>query len=310
MKRCVRLLCVLVLTTGAIGCASTTQSTEPDASNEQPSIDAVAACSKAQREAELLVEGLSGSNASDSTYQRFSAAYSAWEQPDHPCSMSGNEATSRASTKREVLEKFARADERYIVNAVASHVGGMHLDDAKALLITRFNQGRDAGPEVQEAINAYSNQITSTLGAAFQESGRTAQLQDDLETTCVFSRREFDPQETRVETHFSLAFGGHGEIHTLCRLPLPASNYGGDDAGRFFLVLSSEVDGTGEITRVDLGPVESYDEMRYFRGRFGIPQGIGGAQSAYFRVDVVVERPTLGNETPVSAGFWWFADQP
>lgn len=285
-----------------------------DAVSDMSEPGLVEACQNAATEATALVQSLENSPASDvsfSDYRRMVSAHAKWNAENHPCTAEGPEVTERAKTAASTKKKLDVAQEVYVSSKVQELVDAGKLDAARELLVLRFSQGRRVSSELQSASYAMSNAYGELLKKAFASSGQSAQFEDDLETTCIFSRTEFDPQNKPVEDHHASVFGGKGTVYALCRLPLPAEKYAGDPNGEVKLVIDTDDDDSnGVLSETSLGKIAKYKQSRYFRGRFPVPQGIGTDElSAYFHVRIKLERPEMGNETPVGNGFWWFSDQ-
>jgi len=303
----------------ASACSSSTQTKEANEAGEEvaekpgePSL--VEACRKAATEATSLVDALENSPADDLSfddYREMAAAHARWNAENHPCLAEGPDVTERARTASGIREKLATAEEDYVASKVMSLVNDARIDEARELLMIRFQQGRKVGTRLQEASYAMSKAYGAALNDAFRKSGKSAQFGDDLETTCLFSRQEFDPKTTPVETHHASVFGGKGVVHALCRLPLSASKYTGDPNGEVKLIIDTDDDDdNGVLAETNLGAIAKYRDARYFRGRFPIPQGINSEElSAYYHIRVKLERPEMGDESPVGNGFWWFADE-
>ena len=272
------------------------------------------ACRQAATEATSLVHALENAPTSDlsfADYRKMASAHAAWSAENHPCTAEGPEVTERARTAGETRAMLERAEQSYVISKLDSLVAQGKLEAARELMVLRFAQGRAVESELQAASYSLSKSYAKMLNEAFEASGKSAQFEDDLKTTCIFSRTEFDPQNTPVEDHHASVFGGKGTVYALCRLPLPASKYGGDPNGMVKLVIDTdENDANGVLAETNLGAISKYKESQYFRGRFPIPQGIGTDElSAYYHVRVKLERPEMGDESPVGNGFWWFADE-
>ena len=292
-------------------CSGGSGATKPTDVTAEPAGDIVAECNAAaevaKKEAELYrAVDPSTLDAARAAYSGFQRTIERWKADDAPCAREGASVTDRMATLQEV-EKVLAAAEAEGTQKLVRHLEP-NVDMARDFLDVVFASGRAPSDAVIEAAHSVDRRYRERLMTKFGESEKYAQLDDALATTCVFGEAAIDPQAEKITQNFKSIFAGdRTEVHALCRLPLPASKYGGDAQGKLFVVLDDDTDlSNGTVYEGDLGTPEQWKETQYFKARFDIPQGppSRGDAGVYY-VTMKVQRPQMGDETPVSNRFYW-----
>ena len=306
--RCTVTFSLMVLALTACGSTPST-----DIADEMvPPRDLVGDCQSAKAESTAVGAKLATVPATDTAfgdYRRFLTIRATWDDANHACEAQGTGITERARIAVDTRKTLDSDEATYVSRATVALVQADKVEAARELLMLRFQSGRKLDSDQQDAAYQMSTLYNNRLSDAFQTSKTYAEM-GELETTCIFSRQQFDPANDQLAKHHASVFGGEGDVHALCRLPLPASKYGGDAATRLTVVLDTDQNtSNGFVNEQDLGPVDDWKETRFFRARFSVPQGVRrDIGSAYYHVRLKVDRTSGDDEIPVSNSFWWFAD--
>lgn len=261
----------------------------------------------ADKQAELFANVSTGSvEAMQAAYTDFVRIARAWEADDAPCVREGSNVTERMAIQRATKQKLSEAETAGTTKMVKFLEP--NTDGARELLKTIFASGRTLNDTVIDAVVAIDRNYRQRLLTYFKESGKYGQLGAPEQTTCIFGDAEIDPNAEEITENFRSTFKGGTTVHALCRIPIPAENFAGDDAGQMVLVLDDDDDpSNGTLHEAKLGTPEQWGTSQLFKGRFSMPQGAAAqADAAYFTVHVVAKRPTLGDEWLVSNHFYWY----
>lgn len=221
----------------------------------------------------------------------------------HPCLAEGEQVVLRQQHADRMRSAGLEATERVTIKALESTSDPLATE---AILKARFATGDSVSDAIERKAIEFSQAKNRALWEEFQKTKKYSE-KEDKQTTCIFARQEFDPQN--MEYLFASVFDGAGDVHALCRVPLPASRFAGDPAGTIELVLDDDSDlNNGTVAIVKLGTVEAFKETQYFRGRFNLPHAAlrtANKKSSNYTLSVRFARPSMGDEVPVSASFFW-----
>lgn len=277
----------------------------------QPAGDVVAECEAsaevAKKEAALFRDVTpSNLDSAIAAYNGMQRSLERWSAEDAPCAREGASVTDRMAVQQEVEKELAAAQAEGTAKLVR-HLEP-NVDAARDFLDVVFASGRAPSDTVLDAAHSVDRRYRERLMTKFREAKAYGQLDDALQTTCIFAETEIDPQVEAITENFKSIFEGkRTEVHAVCRLPLPANKYGGDAQGKLMVVLDDDADlNNGTIYEGDLGAPEKWNETRYFKARFDIPQGPAARKDAgVYYVTMKAQRPQMGNETLVSNRFYW-----
>jgi len=296
-----RIWCALIIA----GCSSA-----PVVEDSEAEMSLSAQCEAAAQEFEARGTRLTGTagNSTSAYVNAFKEFQTVREtlKAGHPCQTEGPDVVARNQTFQSLKSKGAQVSEDATITALQA--AGADLDATATVLKTRFASGDPPQDIVRRMATDYSQTYGNRLWAEFQNSKRYADM-GEAGTTCIFARQELDPQR-EMEKLYASIFGGPGDVHALCRVPLPASRFSGDPNGTIEIVLDNDEDLTnGTLATVKLGSIENFKETQYFRARFALPHAQAyqdKLKSAYYHVSVRFARPEMGDEVPVSNGFFWW----
>ena len=259
----------------------------------------------ANKQAQMFANVSTGSRvAMEAAYTDFQRVLSQWEAEDAPCAREGASVTDRMTIQQQTTTALADAETKGTEKMI--RFLEPNTDEARELLKTIFASGRKQTDAVIDAATAIDRKYRDRLLGAFREHKKYGQLDDKMKTTCVFNESEIDPNE-EITGNFRSNFQGAMTVHALCRIPLPANKFAGDDQGQMVIVLDDDADpANGVLHEGKLGSPEEWKATQWFSGRFTIPQGPGAqTDSGYYYVWIKVVRPTMGDETLVHNWFYW-----
>lgn len=291
------------------GCATTPSEPTDDAA-ESKTTDLVAQCEAAhnvftQRQERLLATSTAAPEVFIGAINDFQAERETLND-SHPCAAEGPAVVERNQTFKAMKTGGASTLDEATIKAVQQ--AATDLDATQKLLEARFATGDEPNDVLRRLASDYSRTKVNREWEAFQAASRYSDL-GEAGTTCIFGRQEFDPQQ-EMEKLYTYVFGGDGDVHALCRVPLPASRFAGDPNSAVEILLDDDRDvKNGVLATVKLGTIEAFKETQFFRARFSLPDSklrAEGGKSAYYHVSVRFARPQMGDETPVSDGFFWW----
>ena len=290
-------------------CGGSEKKPDSDAT-EQTTGDVVAQCNAHAAEAEAAATAFqtapTGSRASmEAMYLEFIKVRASWEAEDAPCAREGAAVTDRMTIQKQTAAKLSEAEAKG-TSTMIDFLSG-NVDEARELLKTIFAQGRKQHETTLEAADRIDRAYRNRLQAAFKESKKLGQVADD-QTTCVFGDEgKIDPNAEEMYRNFKSVFSGATTVHAVCRIPLPAEKFGGDEGAKMVIVLDDDMDpSNGTIYEGDLGTPEQWGSTQWFSGRFEVPQGPAAQKDAgYYVVRVKAQRPTMGDEDLVHNWFYW-----
>jgi hypothetical protein len=281
--------------------------------DEQPTGDesggVVAQCDKeaevALKQAEMFANVTPGSiDAATAAYVDYQRVVERWQSEDNPCAAEGPDVTARMTKQKEVDKALVEAEAEGTAK-LADFLSG-DVDASRTFLKTVFGAGRQPSNPVLEVAHSVDRRYRERLLVKFRETEKYGQL-GELETTCVFGTAEIDPNAEEITENFQAIFKCTDDVHALCRSPLPANKYGGDEAGTLVLILDDDDDpSNGVINEGDLGPIEKWGSTQWFSGRFSMPQGEPAkADAGYYHVWLKAKRPNMGDEVLADNVFFW-----
>jgi hypothetical protein len=303
-----RTLPALMLLLVACGGAEKTADKAAVKEAAQASADALpAACedsAKLAREAitaETAAPAPSTPSDASTRYNVLATLHKSWKAEAHPCSAPGPKVTERAQIADELIAALANAADGVVVRGVNA-MKGSDLPAALALLTTRYSTGDPAGDTLRAAASDVTRAHEDQLFAAFEANKAWARTGEAAgAVTCIFGQAAFDPKAPPTRS-FNALFEGKTDVHALCLIPLPADKWAGDPQGQVVMELRAN----GEVAaELELGPPEKWANTRYFRGRFGMPQGIKTASTAAYSATLIMRRPKLGTESLSTGVFFW-----
>jgi hypothetical protein len=225
-----------------------------------------------------------------------------WRADAHPCAAPGPKVSMRAQTRDDVVGELEQAADASAARSVAA-LKGAELSGALSLLAARYATGEAASPALKEAASGATQANEIRLFELFEANKAWAKTGEAASAvSCVFGRAAIDPKTPPSKDIFTL-FEGKTDVHVLCLIPLPADKWAGDPAGQVVMELSAN--GAKSAAVMELGPPEKWANTRYFRGRFGLPQGVGNASTAAYSVSLFMRRPKLGDESLSTGSFFW-----
>jgi hypothetical protein len=237
-------------------------------------------------------------------YTDFQRVITRWEAENNPCAAEGADVTARMTRQKEVDQKLADAEAKGTAT-LADFLSG-DVDASRKFLEAVFDAGRQPSNPVLEVAHTVDRRYRERLLAKFRETGKYGKL-GELETTCIFATGEIDPNAEQITDNFQTIFKGKDDVHALCRSPLPANKYGGDDAGKLVVILDDDDDpSNGVINEGDLGPIEKWGSTQWFSARFSMPQGKPAkADAGHYHVWLRAKRPQMGDEALADNVFFW-----
>jgi hypothetical protein len=285
--------------------------TKPDATSTQTAslaTDALlAACNDAAQAARVAIdaEAQAAPSADAAGWQARWSAMTAlrdqWRQDMHPCQAPGPKTTERAQTHDDVMAALNASADSVIVRGTTA-LRDADLTQAFALLRARYATGEPASDAIRESAAAVTRRMEDALMQLMQAAKAWSRTgEGTTAVTCVTARAALDPKSP-PHRDFSMLIEGTGDVHVLCLSPLPGDKFAGDPDGQIVITLVGN-DGAPVVT--SLGQPEKWTNTRYFRARFGLPQGIGKAATAAYTVTLSVKRPKLGDEQLATGQFLW-----
>lgn len=286
-------------------------------SDEQPTEDqtagVVARCESeaevALKQAEMFADQTPGNiDTALASYVDYQRVIADWQADDNPCAAEGPQVTNRMAKQKEVDKALAEAEGKGTAT-LADFLSG-DVDASRKFLQTVFGAGRQPSDEVLEVAHTVDRKYRQRLLTKFKETGKYGEL-GELETTCIFGTAEIDPNAEQITENFQGIFKGKNDVHALCRSPLPASKYAGDDNGKLVVILDDDDDpANGVINEGDLGPIEKWGSTQWFSARFSMPQGEPAkADAGYYHVWLKADRPEMGDEVLADNVFFWHRGQ-
>lgn len=304
----VRKLLPAALFAAATACSGGDAKPDEQATDTSPSVlaECQAQADVANKQAEMFANVSTGSrDAMEAAYLDFQRVLERWEAEDAPCAREGADVTARMTIQQETTRALADAATRGTEKMI--RFLEPNTDEARELLKTIFAHGRKQSDAVIGAATAVDRNYRQRLLTYFRESKKYGQLDEELKTTCVFGEAQIDPNAEEITENFKTVFQGKRTVHALCRIPLPANKFAGDDDGQLVIVLDDDDDpSNGVLHEGKLGTPEEWKSTQWFSGRFTMPQGPAAQKDAgVYYVRIKAARPTLGDEDLVHSWFYW-----
>jgi hypothetical protein len=282
------------------------EAAKKDSANNATAQGVVAACDTRAADARAAIERASTVNPSMASefskfYSDWRTTFAAWDADDHPCLMEGAGVMDRLATHKEVARELEEADDS-MQNRIAPAF--VSKPDAVAFFDVLFAGGDKPADKARRAAFNVAKVQQNAHFEAFGEHG-WATLDADGTTTCTTSSDPIDPTGD-VKPQMLNVFESEIDVHVLCRLPVDAASFGGDEGGQLTIELTKSNDWKSDpVTAVELGKPEKWGKTRFFTARFRVPlKSTRNAET--YRVNLVARRPTMGDEKVVGTSFWWF----
>lgn len=294
----------LVAASMLLGCGGGAADQKDDTGANSPGV--MAACEAAVADARKAIEAsksVSPAMATDFStyYAEWRGTVDGWQREDHPCLNEGPEVMTRLTSHQEVGAELDEADDALQDRLAPAFVA---KPDATAFFDVLFAGGDRPTDEARRAAFNVAKVSQNAHFEAFKEHG-WAILDEKGKTTCTTSGDPFAPTE-EVLPQMLKVFENEVDVHVLCRLPVDASAFDGDEAGNLRIELSNTEDWEDEpVTAVDLGAPSKWGKTRYFTARFRVPLKSTRDAETYW-VNLVARRPSMGDELVVGTSFWWF----
>lgn len=285
--------------------------TKPDDQpDEATKVSLLEQCQKeaavAKKQAELFANVTTGSRETmEAAYTDYRRVMERWDAEGSACQQDGASVTDRMVLQKDTSKALSDAYSTGTTKMIKFLEP--NTDEARELLKMVFASGRAQNDDVFEAANAIDINYRKRLHATFLETKKYGQLRDELKTTCVFGPDKIDPNAEEITLNFRSNFRGRMTVHALCRIPLPAKEYGGDPDGQLVMVLDDDDDpSNGVLHEGKLGTPEEWKTTQWFSGTFQVPQGPTAQKDAgYYYVWIKAARPNMGDETLVHNWFYW-----
>lgn len=280
------------------------QEPETSADVKESPASAVVECEQASAAArDLIAQSESVSPATPDEFRTFYGSWrdavAAWNADDHVCLQEGAQVMERLKAHQSTASEFEQADEAMQARLAPEFVARPNASD---YFDTFFAGGVKPVATVRESAFNVAKAAHDADYKAFQAHGWGTTSEDGA-TTCVTSNDPFEPTGD-VEPQMLKIFAGKTDVHVLCRLPVDASTFGGDDGGTLRIELH-QGDWKGEpVTAVDLGKPEKWGKTRFFTARFAVPLS-STREAETYHVELVARRPAMGDERIVGTTFWW-----
>lgn len=306
-----RLISLLALLSLCAACASDKAAVTPEGDDpraEQAAPDALPAlCDQRASSARALIDAEAQAAPSadaagwKARWSAMTALRDQWALDAHPCQAPGPKTTERAQTHDDVMAALNASADGVIVRGTTA-LRDTDLTQALALLRARYTTGEPASDAIRESAAAVTRRMEDALMQLMEAAKAWSRTgEGTTAVTCVTAKAALDPKSP-PNRDFSMLIEGTGDVHVLCLSPLPGDKFAGDPDGQIVITL---VGNNGAPVTTSLGQPEKWANTRYFRARFGLPQGVGKAATAAYSVTLSVKRPKLGDELLATGEFFW-----